>query len=276
MSESVDGYFAPIRWLRRCLRGLLVAVVGERAWLAFRLRQGRLPRNAYYDRLSLLVMRRVLGPDSVAVDVGCHRGDVLADMIATAPQGRFLAFEPLPEMYQQLQQRFAADPRVRLFRLALSDRSGRSSFNHVVSNPAYSGLEKRQYDRPDERDQRIEVATERLDAVVAHEQPGRIALIKLDVEGGEYQVLEGAAQVLQHDRPIILFEHGRGASDCYGTTPEAMWQLLVEQQDMHIYLLNDWLGGQAPLSQQQFVDGFHHGPEYFYLAHPCMAPQRRC
>ncbi|MEZ4983026.1 MAG: FkbM family methyltransferase [Saprospiraceae bacterium] len=66
----------------------------------------------------------------------------------------------------------------------------KTTFNYVVSNPAYSGLQKRRYDRPNEIDEKIEVETDLLDNVLAEDT--RIDFMKIDVEGGEFFVLKGA------------------------------------------------------------------------------------
>src|SRR5690606_22337388 len=101
-----------------------------------------------------------------------------------------------------------------------------ASFNYVVSNPSYSGLVKRKYDRPDEKDTTIEVETDLLDNVLPDDY--KPTLIKIDVEGGELRVLEGAKSIIAKTKPVIIFEHGIGASDMYGATPEQVFTLLAD------------------------------------------------
>jgi FkbM family methyltransferase len=72
---------------------------------------------------------------------------------------------------------------VHVYDLAASDSVGTSSFDYVVSNPDYSGLKKRRYDRMDEIDRSIEVRTDLLDNVIARENIGRVVFIKIEVEG---------------------------------------------------------------------------------------------
>lgn len=225
------------------------------------------PTNAYYDRLAEQVCRKVLDEQSVVVDAGCHRGEVLKTMMKHAPGGRFLAFEPIPELFAELEQTFN-DPRFSLHCLALGRKEGSAPFNLVESNPAYSGLVKRRYDRDGEIDRTITVQTARLDPIIDREKPGPVDLIKIDVEGGEYHVLEGARETLDRDRPFILFEHGPGGSDCYGIGPEDLYELLAVGHDYRIYRLADWLKRKPALEQASFCREFHHGWHYFYLAEP--------
>lgn len=182
-----------------------------------------------------------------------------------APKGRFFAFEPLPEFYKKLSGSFTSPP-VKVFNLALSDREDVVSFNYVVSNPAYSGLRKRRYDRPNEADCTITVPTDRLDAIIGEHD--HVDFIKIDVEGAELQVLRGGVRTINRCKPVIVFEHGIGAADCYGTKPEQVYDLLCDECGLRISLLDKWLVGRQPLSREGFCEQFNKGLNYYFIAHP--------
>ena len=74
--------------------------------------------NASYDRQAFAVMGRVLRADSTCVDVGCHKGDFLREMLRLAPNGTHYAFEPIPEMYAELRTAF---PGTHVFNYALNN-----------------------------------------------------------------------------------------------------------------------------------------------------------
>jgi FkbM family methyltransferase len=238
--------------------------LGPVHWNRLKLRMGRFDRNGYYDALTEEVMRRWLRPDSVCVDVGCHTGQLLRTMMRHAPEGRFYAFEPIPALHRALADGFR-DPRVRVFPYALSDRAGSSTFNHVLSNPGYSGLVRRRYDRPHEDDTTIVVETARLDDLVVADD--RVRLIKIDVEGAELLVLRGAEGVIGRDRPLIVFEHGPGGADCYGTGPDDVYDLL-SRHGLRVQPLDDWLRGRAPLTRAEFAGQFASGANWYFVAAP--------
>jgi len=213
------------------------------------------------DALGFEIIAKVLRPESNCVDVGASGGKFLIHFQRHAPRGHHVAFEPIPEAAKALQRRF---PNVRVYDIALSDSTGETEFNYVVSNPGYSGLRPRSYPRPDERIDRLKVKTERLDQVL--EASRKIDFIKVDVEGAELQVFRGAIQTLKTYRPFVLFEHGRGAADYYGTTPEMIYDLLAGECGLHISLLGGWLHGDKPLSRDEFVAQFQ-GLSWNFLAH---------
>lgn len=247
------------------------ALVGEYQLCSWQHRIGWLPRNAFYDRLTALILLDHLAQDAVCIDVGAFQGEITRQMLDAAPAGRVLAFEPLPDQAAALRQRFADYP-VEVLELALSDRAGPSAFNQVLSNPAYSGLIRRAYDRAHERDRQIQVHTARLDDLLAERALQRIDLIKIDVEGGEYGALSGALETIRRHRPLILFEYGRGASDHYGVSPEQMWAMLEEECAMQIYLLPNWLRRRRPMTRAAFIANFQSGPDYFFVAAPGKRP----
>ncbi len=235
-------------------------------WTEFLLSVGLIDRNTYYDILTELVMQRTLIPESVCIDVGCYKGSILRLMMKYAPNGRFLAFEPLPHLYNKIKDNFNSD-NVRIYNLALSDSAGISYFNWVVSNPAYSGLKKRRYDRPKETDSQIEVKVDTLDNIVGRESVKKVSLIKIDVEGAEYFVLKGAENCIKRDKPVIVFEHGMGGSDCYGKKPEDVFDLLYDRCGLRLSLLSDYLLGKPPLDREGFCDQFYKGKHYFFIAY---------
>jgi FkbM family methyltransferase len=223
--------------------------------------------NALYDAQTALVMQRVLERRSNCVDVGCHQGAILDEMLRLAPEGTHFAFEPLPHLHAALAAKYAGVPNVRLHEVALSEAPGEATFQHVVTNPGYSGLKRRHYDQPGEQVVEIAVKLARLDDVLPPD--ALIRLLKVDVEGAELQVFRGAAGMLRRCRPFVVFEHGLGAADCYGTRPEQVFDLLAEC-GLGLSLMKDWLehGSAKAFSRAAFADEFDSARNYYFLAHP--------
>lgn len=222
-------------------------------------------KSRNYDVQTVQVMQRVLRQDSNCVDVGCHQGSMLQDMLRLAPGGTHFAFEPIPGMYAGLQKKFGHLPNVHLHDCALSDTAGTTTFQHVVSNPAYSGLRRRRYDRAHEQVQEIHVETRLLDTLLP--QDVSVQFIKVDVEGAELQVLLGAAETIRKHRPVIVFEHGLGGADYYATAPEQVFDLLAGRCGLRLFLMADWLqDSNSCLSREAFCRQFSTGSDYYYMA----------
>jgi FkbM family methyltransferase len=202
-----------------------------------------------------LLLAYVLADDANCIDVGAHAGDVLAEMVRCAPRGRHIAYEPLPELAEALAGRF---PDVDVRNAALSDQAGEASFVHVLTNPAYSGLRERTYPG-NERLRTIQVRLERLDDALPTDYVP--AFIKVDVEGAELQVFEGARETLARHRPVVFFEHGKGGADHYGTTSGAVHDIL-SGAGLRIF---DQDGG-GPYSRDSF-EALFDAPIANFIAH---------
>jgi FkbM family methyltransferase len=225
----------------------------------------RARQSQRYDHNTKRIMAKVLAPASNCVDVGCHKGSVLLSMLAVAPRGTHFAFEPIPALAENLRRRF---PGVRVHQVALSDAEGSASFQHVESEPGFSGFRRMGYVPESARVTEIEVRMDTLDRVLPQDTP--IAFIKIDVEGAQLQVLKGAAQTIKRNKPYIVFEHGASAEKAYGTRSDQVFDFLTRECGLSISRLQDWLDGKPPLDSATFAGSIGHftGSEFVFLAHP--------
>ncbi len=221
-------------------------------------------RNMRYDRMTYRVMSQVLRPKSVTIDVGCHKGEVLEWIIELSPMGNHFAVEPLPHLAEKLRSQYGS--KVRVVEKALSSQIGETSFQYVKNAPAYSGILKRRYDTaiPDIQELHVEMTT--LDEMVGNE---KIDFIKIDVEGGEYAVLQGAKLTIQKHQPIVVFECGKGATEFYNTTPQMIFDWW-DDAGYEVTSLPLYLDNREPLSRLQFQSCFDTGSEYYFIAYPRM------
>ena len=201
------------------------------------------------------LIEEVLRPDSNALDVGCHEGAVLAEIVRLAPAGRHIAWEPLPELCARTAARF---PGIDVRCAALSDRAGESEFVHVTTLPGWSGFRARPYPGS-QSTETIRVPTQRLDGALPDGYAP--ALLKIDVEGAELEVLRGGRETIARHHPVVVFEHGAGSADHYGTTPADVWELL-DGAGLRI----SGLDGAGPFSRAQFEDEFARAERVNFVA----------
>ncbi len=220
-------------------------------------------KNLEYDRLTKLIIKKTLHQNSVCIDIGCHKGEILDLMLQQSPQGGHYGFEPIPQLYKNLVEKYT--PANNIFPYALADKCGKANFQFVKNDPAYSGLQKRKYaiDNPEIEEIEVEIYT--LDSIVPENT--KIDFIKIDVEGAELDVLKGAKRVLTENKPIVVFECGLGASDFYGTKPEEVFDFFKET-GLNISLLKSWLNHKKPLLLNEFCNFYNKNSEYYFIAHP--------
>lgn len=153
---------------------------------------------------ALRLVDATVGEGHVAVDVGGAYGLFtyrLARLVG--PAGEVHAFEPNPQHWPGLASA-GRKQNVTLHRVALSDAAGRTVM-HVPSgrsgepDPGMGTLE-----RSPSGAEAVEVEVETLDRVL--DSVPRLDFVKIDVEGHEQSVLEGARGVLAAHRPTLLVE----------------------------------------------------------------------
>jgi FkbM family methyltransferase len=144
--------------------------------------------------------------DSTAIDVGANIGIytvVLATAVGTA--GRVLAFEPAPDNVDRLRRnlRLNGISNVDLLPLAVGARSERVAL-YLSDDPALHSTSEVAAQRRAGRS--LTVAASSLDMVWNDVGRPAVSVVKIDVEGVELGVLQGARELLAACRPILLIE----------------------------------------------------------------------
>lgn len=221
-----------------------------------------LTQNMRYDRLTKAIFKRFMAPNSNAIDIGCHKGEILDLLIRYAPQGNHVGFEPIPDFFGDLKNKYAG--KATIYPYALSNESGTTQFNFVKNAPAYSGIKQREYkvDQPDIATLSVEL--KRLDDVISPNT--RVDLIKIDVEGGEFNVMLGAKNLINAQKPLLIFESGLGASEFYGTSPDALFDFLHQELNYDLYKLQSFIDQSIPFAKNDFVSCYRNREEYYFVA----------
>jgi FkbM family methyltransferase len=209
-------------------------------------------RNERDDRHLAAILAAVLRADSNTVDVGANVGGVLSTVVRVAPQGRHVAFEPIPALADQLARDF---PQVEVRAAAAAATRGTATFQWIEAVPALSGFRLRA--GATHRSTPIEVRLERIDDIVAHE----VAFLKIDVEGSEEAVLQGAQETLARCRPVVALEHGAPAAEVFGTTPAAVYDLL-SAPGLRVFDMD----GCGPFSREEFAEIVGVGERFNFIA----------
>jgi hypothetical protein len=126
-------------------------------------------------------------------------------------------------------------------------------------------LQRRKDVAYDERSQVIDVPVARLDDVLPTDLP--IALIKIDVEGAELDVLRGARQTITRYRPALIIEHDTGPAAVYGATP-AMLHEFLDEAGYDVTNAVRIANRQHPYTREEFLAIVAAGKIYNFVALP--------
>ncbi len=162
-------------------------------------------------RNDMAVLADLCAPGDTVVDVGANLGFVtamLASLVGNA--GTVIALEPSPSTYRKLVKTVAANDLSQVLPLNIGAGEKRATLE-LVDVSRESGNRTLVPNAP-----HAAARSERVDVIPLDELPElrdrRVALLKIDTEGFEAQVLRGAQALLTRDKPVIYVELGGGAS----------------------------------------------------------------
>lgn len=172
----------------------------------------------------------------VALDVGANMGNWSRDLLETIPGAKIIAFEPSKEAFRRLSQRFESNKNVECVNIALGKINSKSTLFSNESASGWASLTRRRLEHLGVEfnfSETIEVKT--LDDWLNNAgQDLSPNILKMDVEGHELDVLQGAEQALLNIK-IVQFEFG-GCNIDTRTFFQDFWYFLTER-DFELFRL---------------------------------------
>lgn len=224
--------------------------------------------HGYGRHPEVRLSRRLISDASIVFDVGANVGLwVLGAARRAGPRGKCYAFEPVEAIWEQLRRNLALNniSWVCCEQMALADRIGRVSFYEAPHGN--SGTGSLAGATGTGKVAEIDVMT--LDRYCRDNSIAQIDFLKLDVEGAELLVFQGAERMLQNSKsPVILFEAHEELAAKFGVDTTAVKSLL-EHHGYSIYRCNqDYL---EPVRM-----GEHHFGDDLFALKPCHAARHQC
>lgn len=151
------------------------------------------------------LIKRHLSKGDTFLDIGANIGiHTLLGASLVGSAGKVMAFEPLPRLYEQTKKSLAENKfdQVKVYNVALAERAGVGKLSLVDENIGASSLQSVSEDR--EVNEVVEVQQTVLDSY--SDEFKSLDLIKIDIEGGEYEALKGGEKLIRRYLPVIVLE----------------------------------------------------------------------
>jgi FkbM family methyltransferase len=215
--------------------------------------------------------RSHLRPGMTVIDIGANVGEVaLAAAAAVGVSGRVIAYEPGPAAAQVLRERSRHSPQVEIRQVAVSNTCGKVRFlvdpTKSTSATLFAGVAG-----PNHRPVNVTVCS--LDSELPT-LPVGIDVIKIDAQGAEGRILEGARRLLKRDKPLLVFELWKPGLHAAETSAERLLQRLAGF-GYHFHPVN----GKGAIGNDEriraLLAGTLHSSALNVIGHPRRWPSRR-
>tara|TARA_B100001057_G_scaffold498998_1_gene607955 strand:- start:3483 stop:4373 length:891 start_codon:yes stop_codon:yes gene_type:complete len=150
-------------------------------------------------------------------DVGAHKGETLSIFKQYFPNSKIYSFEPFENSYQELKKTSLLLENTEAFNIGLSNFKGREKFYSYIDDgdPNLSvinsstklidgAMESFGYKTP-KKIQTVECEFDTIDEFVKNHDIKAIDILKIDVQGSEYKVLEGADSIISSGKVKVIY-----------------------------------------------------------------------
>ena len=153
------------------------------------------------------------------IDIGAHKGEFLENMLKIQKVNSFYAFEPQKNIFNELNEKFSRNEKIKLFNFAMDKEisnkklkinklSMTSSLAEINEKSIYLKIKNFLTFSKSNFEEEYEIQTNTVDKIFENISLQK-ALLKIDVEGFEMNVIEGS-QVKLKEIPFILLENQFG------------------------------------------------------------------
>ena len=142
------------------------------------------------------------------LDIGANEGQFAEKISAILPEASLICFEPLPEPFEKLKNKFAGKPGFSCLEIALGEREGRQKIFRNEYSPSSSILTMKSTHKEAfefaRKEFSEEISIRRLDSVAKQIKIEAPYLVKIDVQGYERQVIDGGIDIIRSASIIII------------------------------------------------------------------------
>ena len=152
-----------------------------------------------YEYQKRRAFEKNIGKNAIVYDIGANVGYFsLLAAVLTGSQGQVFAFEPLPRNVDFLKKHISINnlDNIQVIEAAVADHDGRATFAYGASTAMGHLGEGGE----------LEVSLVSLDSLLKKGKIFPPDFIKIDVEGAEFEVLQGARSLINQHRPTLFLD----------------------------------------------------------------------
>lgn len=194
-----------------------------------------------FENRTISSYKKILNEGDIAIDIGANMGAHTLHLAkAVGSTGEVLAIEPSIEIFAKLKENLRRNPllesRIQTFQLMLMAEDHAKIPENIYARWPLKGS---RYAHPLHGG--VAVSTQgaqikSLDSMIASTDIDKVNLIKLDVDGYEFDVLVGAKETIKRHKPAIIFEFSPYTSEERNIEPNKILEFFETMNYSFFYL----------------------------------------
>lgn len=172
--------------------------------------KNRVTRKGLYNNIAANIELEYLVNDlkfETVIDVGSNKGQFILLVEKNFPNEKFFySFEPITEILEKQKKFFLGNNKILFFNFALGEKFEKKKFNITKRKDSSSFFQINEMikskDHIKEEEREIEIKP--LDKVIGAENLRKPILMKIDVQGYEFEVLKGSKDIIRKIKYLII------------------------------------------------------------------------
>jgi FkbM family methyltransferase len=176
-----------------------------------------------YHQALIPTLKRFISKDSTIIDIGGHAGQFTKIFSKLSPKGHVYTFEPGNYAYSilKIMKKIKHLQNVSIFKMGISSDNALGTLSVPIKASGSIGYGRSCVgNKVFEKSINEEIELTTLDTFLKKQKISHVTFIKIDVEGHEVSVLEGAQETIKNHRPTVMIEINRDHLSKFKKTPE--------------------------------------------------------
>ncbi len=191
----------------------------------------------YYEKPLADMIKKILQPGNVFLDIGANIGYFSLLAANSEPTSKIISFEPVKNLFQKLEENVSLNDlkNITTLNVAIGEINGEKElFISAADNLGMSSFQ--QPENYSGKKENVKIIS--IDSWFRTARLSKVDLIKLDVEGSELAALKGMQGVLQNFKPLVIAEINPETLGLFTLTPADIFDYL-NKLDFDGYLISE-------------------------------------
>lgn len=179
----------------------------------------------YYEKELSDLLKKLVNPNDVFVDVGANIGYFSLLVARYFPSANVISFEPVTDLFKKMNENITLNSIENIITVNAAAGESNEERELFISGPDNSGMSSF-YEPENYLGYKEKVKVVSIDEWFEGSRLSRIDILKLDIEGSELAALKGMKKALQNFKPLLIVEINPATLSMFSLNPADIYDYL--------------------------------------------------